>query len=442
MDRPQTRFTRSGSVAIAYQVVGDGPIDLVYASSWLHNIGVIWEHPGYRRFLEDIASIGRLILFDKRGTGLSDRDIGTDTLEERAEDIRAVMDAAGSQSATVVGVSEGGHVTAMFAATYPERTRSIILIGCTPCIAWRVDWPSGWRRNEFERFLADLIENWGQPTDLSRLAPSVANDPKEQEFFARLLTQSASPASAAAYTRNWYDTDIRQVLRAIAAPALVIRRRGDRTVSSEDWQYLANNLQNGRLVLLDGEDHLPWIGDADPIVDEIRRFAFKADAPTQRDRVLLTVLMTDIAGSTEQAVRIGDQAWREIIEAHDRAAGAAVARHGGTIIKSTGDGLLATFQGPSRAIVCARELQSETQSLGVLVRAGIHTGECLRRKNDVSGLAVNISARIMDEAPGGEIWVSGTVRDLVVGSDLTFEPLGTRALKGVPGEWPLYKVSS
>jgi len=442
VEKPRTRFTKAGDVAIAYQVVGAGPVDLVYAPGWLSNIDLFWESPAYARFLGRLASGARLILFDKRGTGMSDRDVGAPTLEDRAEDIRAVMDAAGSERATLFGVSEGGNMATMFAATYPERVRSLVLVGCFPCRLAKPDWPHGETEADADAFLARLAETWG---DLGYIlddrAPSVADDPAARAFFSRMLMQAASPSSAVAITRLNYAIDIRPLLPAISAPALVLHRRADRRISLAEAEYLAQNLPNGRLLIHEGEDHLPWIGDGDAVADEILAFADAEVAPREEDRVLLTVLMTDLEGSTERAAEVGDAEWRNLIEAHDRATGAAIARQGGRFVKTTGDGVLATFAGPSRAIRAVAEIRRAVSSLGLTLRAGIHTGECLRRGEDVSGMAINIAARIMDAAPGGEVWVSGTVRDLVVGAGLSFAPLGSHVLRGVPGEWPLHKLA-
>lgn len=439
--KPETRFTRAGSVAIAYQVVGDGPVDIVYAPGWLSNIDVFWESPPYAQFLARLARSARLILFDKRGTGMSDRDVGAPTLEERAEDIRAVMDAAGSERASLFGVSEGGNMAVMFAATYPERVRSLILVGCFPCRMKKPDWPHGETEQEAAAFLAELEAGWGDFRQILAVrAPSIAAEPEAQAFIARMLTQAASPSSALAITRLNLSIDIRPLLPAVHAPALVIHRRGDRRISEPEARYLAEALPRGRLSLHEGIDHLPWIGDGDRVADEILAFAEAAPAGTPEDRVLLTVLMTDLAGSTAHAARIGDTAWRDLIEAHDRLAEAAVARQGGTLVKTTGDGILATFAGPSRALAAAREAAEGAERLGLRLRAGVHTGECLRRGADVSGISVAIAARILEGAGPSEIRVSGTVRDLVVGSGLAFEALGTAPLKGVPGDWPLHRL--
>ncbi len=442
MEKPQTQFTRAGNVAIAYQVVGEGPVDLVYAFGWLSNIDIIWEHPGYNRLLTRLSERCRLILFDKRGTGMSDRDVGAPTLEERTDDIRAVMDAAGSEKASIFGVSEGGNMTTMFAATYPERVSSIVLVGCFPCKAWKPDWSHGLKRADFEKDIEDLGQNWGDFDDFFRsVAPSVCDDPQEQAFMNKVIVQSGSPGSAIKITRLNYEMDIRPILPAVDAPALVLHAERDHTVSMDEAQYLADHLPNGRLKILDREDHLPWIGDVDAMADEIATFALQSEKGPSSDRILATILMTDIVGSTETSVRIGDAQWRDLIDAHDTAAARTIARQGGNLIKTLGDGVLATFAGPSRAVACARALQTEAASLGLSVRAGIHTGECERRGEDISGIAVNLTARILDATPGGECRVSSTVRDLVAGSGLQFESAGSHSLKGVPGDWALHTVT-
>ncbi|NDW47756.1 adenylate/guanylate cyclase domain-containing protein [Ruegeria sp. PrR005] len=440
MQRPKTRFTKAGDVWLAYQVVGEGPVDLVYASGWLHNIDIIWEHSAYRRLLETLASFSRLILFDKRGTGLSDRETGAPTLEERAEDIRAVMDAAGSQRATILGHSEGGHVTAMFAACYPERVRSIILLDCRPCNAWKPDWPTGMRRAEFEAFATHLVENWGKPDHLGEQAPSLAGIPEEEEWYARMLIHAASPSSAAAYAKIWYELDVRAVLPSIACPALIFRRPGDRTTPAEQTRYLAEHIPDSRLIEIGGADHAIWAGDQDECLGWIRDF-IDDERTGGEDRVLLSVLMSDIVGSTEIAARLGDAAWRDKLAAHDAAAALAVRHHAGHLVKSTGDGFMATFAGPSRAIACARDMHAEAARLGLTLRAGAHTGECLRHgQADVTGLGVVIAARIMEAAGAGETLISSTMCDLMAGSRLAFDDIGIRDLKGVPGQWRLARL--
>ena len=442
MDKPETKFTRAGDVAIAYQVVGNGPEDLVYASGWLQNIDIVWEHSGYNRFLSRLSERCRLILFDKRGTGMSDRDVGAPTLEERTDDIRAVMNAVGSEKASIFGVSEEGNMTTMFAATYPERVSSIVLVGCFPCKAWKPDWPHGLKRADFEGNIDDLKQNWGDfRSFFESVAPSVSDEPNEQAFMNKLLVQSGSPSSVVKITRLNYEIDIRPILSAVAAPALIIHARRDRTVSMDEAHDLADHIPNGSLKILDRDDHLPWIGDVEEMADEITSFALQSVMGPSSGRALATILMTDIVGSTETSVRVGDAKWREMIDAHDIAAARTIARYGGVLIKTLGDGVLATFAGPSRAVACARAMQREAASLDLSVRAGIHTGECERRGQDISGIAVNLAARILDVTPGGKCCVSSTVCDLVAGSGLQFEPAGTHTLKGFPSDWALYTVA-
>ena len=442
MEKPRTQFTSAGDVAIAYQVVGEGPLDLIYASGWLHNIDVVWEHAGYNRFLSRLAERCRVILFDKRGTGMSDRDVGAPTLEERTDDIRAVMDAAGPKKASIFGVSEGANMATMFAAIYPERVSSITLVGCYACKKWKPDWPHGQKRADFENMIRLLEENWGDfGAFVTDRMPSVAEDQDEIEFHNRLIVQSGSPSTALKITRLNYELDIRPILPSGQAPALVLHSRGDKVVSAEDAEFLADGLPRGRLKVLDRNDHLPWIGNVDEVADEITSFALAATEELISDRILATILMTDIEGSTEAAVQMGDARWREIIEAHDAAAARAIAREGGTLVKTMGDGVLATFAGPSRAVACAKRLKSDAAALGLTVRAAVHTGECERRGQDISGIAVNVAARILDATPGGACHVSTTVRDLTAGSGLQFVPTGSHHLKGVSGDWELYAVS-
>ena len=442
MEKPRTQFTSAGDVAIAYQVVGDGPVDLIYASGWLHNIDVVWEHAGYNRFLSRLAERCRVILFDKRGTGMSDRDVGAPTLEERTDDIRAVMEAAGSKKAAIFGVSEGANMATMFAAIYPERVSSITLVGCYACKKWKPDWPHGQKRADFENMIKLLEENWGDFGEfVTERMPSVAEDQSEIDFHNRLFVQSGSPSTALKITRLNYELDIRPILPSVQAPALVLHSRGDRVVSAEDAEFLADGLPNGRLKVMDRDDHLPWIGNVDEIADEITSFALAATEEQVSDRILATILLTDIEGSTEAAVRMGDARWREVIEAHDAAAARVIARERGPLVKTMGDGVLATFGGPSRAVSCAKRLMSDAAALGLTVRAAVHTGECERRGQDISGIAVNVAARILDATPGGSCHVSTTVRDLTAGSGLQFVPAGSHQFKGVSGDWELFAVS-
>ena len=442
MDKPRTQFTSAGDISIAYQVVGDGPVDLIYASGWLHNIDIVWEHPGYNRFLSNLAKKCRLILFDKRGTGMSDRDVGAPTLEERTDDIRAVMEAAGSEKAAIFGVSEGANMSTMFAAIYPEKVSSITLIGCYACRKWKPDWPHGLRQADFEKTMKILENNWGDLGEfLTMRMPSVAHDPAEIDFHNRLFLHSGSRRTAMNISRLNYELDMRPILPSVQAPTLVLHSRGDKSANAEDAQLLAETIPNSELRVLDRDDHLPWIGDVNAMADHISGFALANSDARPTDRVLATILISDIEGSTEAAAKMGDARWREVIDAHDNAATRAVTQYGGTLIKTMGDGILATFSGPSRAVECARAFQSEAARLGLSVRAGIHSGECERRGEDISGIAVNVAARILDVTPGGACHVSSTVRDLTTGSGLSFTPAGSHQFKGVPGTWDLHATA-
>lgn len=441
--KPETKFTRAGDVAIAYQVVGEGPVDLIYISGWLHNIDIVWEHPGYRAFLEELAQKCRLILFDKRGTGMSDRDVGAPTLEERAEDIRAVMAAAGSERAAIFGISEGGAMTAMFAACYPEKVSAIVMFGSFPCKAWKPDWPHGMRRGDFQEFIKKLETQWGNlGYILEARAPSVCHDPEERAYFNKLFVQSASPKSALALTSLNYEIDYRSILPTISVPALVLHPENDLTVTAQEARYIADNIPDGRFEIMPGMDHLPWVNDTTEIARKITDFVCEAPGEVREDRMLSTILVTDIEGSTAASAERGDAAWLKMLRTHDELAKREIARHDGTFVGSTGDGILATFQGPSRAVQCAQSFGAELSNHGLKMRSGVHTGECLRRDQDVTGMAVVIANRIMAQVPGGEVWVSGTVRDLTVGSGIEFEPLGSFELKGVPDVWPLYRAGA
>lgn len=441
MEKPQTRFTRAGTVAIAYQTIGEGPVDLVYSSGWMHNIDVIWEHQGYRRLLNALAEKCRLILFDKRGTGMSDRSVGAPTMEERADDIRAVMDAVGSERASLFGVSEGGNMSTMFAASYPERVRSLVLFSCFPCRAWKPDWPLGERRGDFEKLLTDIEVRWGDLGHLLEwLVPSVGKVAAERDFLNRLFTQSASPSSAIALTRLNYEIDIRPILPSVQAPTLVLHASEDQTVPLEFSQYLADHIPNGSLKTLEGADHFPWIGKPEITANVITDFVQKGREEVGEDRFLTTIMITDIVGSTEKAASIGDAAWRELITSHDNAAARAIARYDGTLVKSLGDGILAYFSGPSRAVASALSLKREAKTLGLSLRVGLHTGECLKRSDDLAGLAVVAASRIADQAAADEVWVSSVVSELSVGSEQEYEKVGDYSLKGLTGEWALYRV--
>ena len=437
---PRTKYTKCGNVWIAYQVVGDGPIDLVYAQGWLSHLEYAWESPDYARFFRRIAGFSRLIRFDRRGMGLSDRDVGPSTLEERVDDIRAVMDATGSERAALLGVSEGGYMSAMFAATHPERTAALILCGCYARQSWAPDYPWG-RTPENRDAWNDMMEDqWGGPFDLDLAAPTMAEDEVARSWFGAYLRYSASPGAARALNNLSFEVDIRSIMPNVRVPTLVLHRAGDRWHSVHEAEYLADNIPDAKLVVLPGDDHMPWWGDQERLVGEIQEFLTGTRNSLPTERVLLTVLVTDIVGSTEKVAAIGDLKWKDVLQAHDGIVHREVRNFGGQEIKSTGDGFVLAFTGPTRAIQCARAIVQELSRLGVATRAGLHTGECERRENDLSGLAVHIASRICDSAPPNTILVSSTVKDLVVGSGISFTGQGAYSLKGVPGEWSLYAV--
>ena len=442
---PDTRYAQSGEVSIAYQVVGDGPIDLVIAPGFVSHLEIFWEQPLYARYVRRLASFARVILFDKRGTGLSDRAAGMATLEERMDDIRAVMDAAGSRQAAIMGVSEGGPMSLLFAATYPERTRSLILYGTYARQSWAPDHPWGLAAEKSAANDEMVRSTWGTPQSCRSavegwLAPSMAHDPAFVEWFTKLSRSGMSPGAVVALRKMNRCLDARNLLSTIHVPTLVLHRADDRGISAASGQYLADRIPSARLVILPGKDHMTFVGDSDALADEIELFLTGERSTREADRVLATVLFTDIVESTRCAAELGDRRWKDLLADHDALSREEVERFRGRAIKSTGDGLLATFDGPIRGIRCASAIRDRVRILGIDVRAGLHTGEIELLGDDISGIAVNIAARVMGEAPGGEVWVSRTVHDLVAGSDLAFEERGAYGMKGVPGEWQLYSI--
>jgi class 3 adenylate cyclase len=441
---PKTRYARSGEVNIAYQIAGKGPIDLVYVPGWVSNIETAWEDPHVSRFLERLASFSRLILFDKRGTGLSDRVSTSElpTLEQRMDDVRVVMDAADSQRAALFGASEGGVMCALFGATYPERTAALVLYGSYAKGTATSDYPHGLAEQEaIDEFIEALTELWDDAGGLLNVwAPSASDDPVAQAAFGRYLRTGASPSAVVALTRMNVAVDIRHVLPVIAVPTLVIHRTEDMIVTVEAGRDLAAKIHGAKYVELPGEDHLWFHGDADAILGEVEEFITGTRAPEIVDRILATVMFTDIVDSTRRAAALGDRRWRDLLGRHDALMRRALERHRGREVKTLGDGFLATFDGPARAIRCACSARDAMRGLGIEVRAGLHTGECELIGDDVGGIAVNIGARVGSVAGPGEVLVSRTVTDLVAGSGIEFADRGAHSLKGVPGEWQLYAV--
>ena len=443
MSAPITRYAKSDDVNIAYQVVGEGPIDLLFAMGWVSNIDEFWKEPGFARFLNRLAAFSRLIIFDKRGTGLSDR-VPLDrlpTLEQRMDDVRAVLDAVGSRSAALMGVSEGGPMCALFAATYPERTRALVMIGSYACPMRADDQPWARTPDDVREMLEEIEHDWGGPLRIQQRAPSVAHDERFRAWWSAYLRASASPGAAAALTRMNAAIDVRHVLPTIRVPTLIVHAAGDETVSVEHGRYMAARINGARYVELASRDHLPWVADTDAIIAEIEELLTGERGTPGADRVLATVLFTDIVDSTGTAAALGDRRWREVVEAHTALSVEMITRHQGRVVKDRGDGFLATFDGPARAIRCACALSTAVRALGIRIRAGLHTGECEVIAGDVGGIAVHTGARVAGLAKGDEVLVSRTVKDLVAGSGIEFDDRGVHQLKGVPGEWRIYAVA-
>ncbi len=436
------RYTDSGGVQIAYQVFGSGPRDLVFVHGWVTNLELMWEEPRVARSMERLGSFCRVINFDKRGTGLSDR-VPVDrlpTLEQRMDDVRAVMDAAGSERAVLFGHSEGGPMCALFAAAYPRRTEALIMYGSFAVRSRQPGYPWAPTPAERERHIDRLRAGWGGIVHLPELAPGVMDDEDFVAWWARFLRSSASPAAAIALTSMNSDTDVRSVLPTIRVPTLIIHRTGDRRADVGGARWMAEQIEGSRYVELPGDDHLIW-ADPDPIFDAVEEFVTGVPPSPVPDRLLTTVLFTDIVASTETAAALGDDKWRRTLDRHDEIVRRYVERYQGREIKTTGDGFLAAFDGPARAVRCAQAIADAVTALGVEIRAGAHTGEVEVRGDDIGGLAVHIAARVAALAGAGEVLTSRTVKDLVAGSGISFTSRGMHELKGVPGQWELYTAS-
>ena len=445
MSAPQTRYARSGDVSIAYQVVGSGPTDVVLVPGFATHVELQWELGPVASFLERVASFSRLILFDKRGTGLSDPVADVPTLEQRIDDLRAVMDAAGSQRAALVGISEGGAMSALFAATHPERVTTLVLYGAMARTTEAPDYPWASPADALREAAAEFIApHWGQQAEVfvELFAPSlIGGDVAAAEALARNQRSSASPAMILKIFEMFLDVDVRAVLPAIHVPTLVLHRRGDRVVNWRAGKDLAAHIPNARYVELEGIDHLPWAGDSDAVIGEIEEFLTGVRSVPEPDRVLATVMFTDIVSSTAKAAELGDTRWRELLASHLGAVRRELSSCRGREVKTLGDGLLATFDGPARAIRCGQAIAAAARSLGIEVRIGIHTGEVELIGQDVGGIAVHIAARVGALASAGEVLVSSTVKDLVAGSGIQFVDRGKRELKGIADEWRLFAAA-
>jgi pimeloyl-ACP methyl ester carboxylesterase len=438
VDIAETRYARSGDVNIAYQVVGEGPLDLVLVPGFVSHLDIDWEETRAAHGLRRLASFSRLIRFDKRGTGLSDRSVGLPDLETRMDDVRAVMDAVGSERAALYGYSEGGPMCCLFAATYPERVSALVLYAS---YAKRRDpdddypWAATWE--ERQEYAAEVERTWGAEADRARMGANT--DEALAAWWLRRARAAASPGAARDLILMNSQVDVRHVLPTIAVPTLVLHRTGDRDSTVEEGRYIASRIPGARFIELAGDAHLPWV-DGDQIIDEIEVFLTGVRRGPDPDRVLATILFTDVVRSTERAVELGDRQWAGMIEAHHAAVRRELERFRGRELDVAGDGFFAAFDGPARAVRCATAIRDALRRIGLGVRAGVHTGECEQVEGKLAGVAVVVGARISAVAREGEVLVSGTVHDLVAGSGLEFDDRGEHELKGVPGLWRLYAV--
>jgi pimeloyl-ACP methyl ester carboxylesterase len=437
---PETHYARSGDVCIAYQVTGKGPIDIVWAPGATTHLDLMWEWPPMARFIEGFSAFSRLIRFDKRGTGLSDRPAAVATLEQRIDDIRAVMDAVGSKRATIFGPSEGGSMACLFAAMYPGRTRSLILFGTQARWIRTDDYPWGPTRAEYDQMAERARDTWPSREYLTGWGAGLGRhvDPAYLEWWLRYARAAASPSSLWALETMNGQIDIRAILPTIQVPTLVLHRTGDPVAHVEAGRHLAAAIPGARFVELPGDTHR-FTGAEQRILDEIEEFVAGTRSAIVTDRFLTTVCFLDIVGSSERAVALGDTGWRDLLGSYYALVRREVARFRG---EEAGDGFFATFDGPARAIQCATTIREVVRRIGIQVRAGLHTGECERLEEKVGGIAVHIGARVAGLAMAGEILVSQTVKDLVAGSGLGFAPRGAYTLKGVPGDWLLFAVTS
>ena len=437
---PETRYAKSGDVHIAYQVLGDGPIDLLFVPGFVSNVEATWQHPVRAAFFRRLASFSRLILFDKRGTGMSDRTSQIFTLEQRMEDVNAVLDAVGSERAALFGTSEGGPMSILFAASHPQRTIALVIFGSYAKRSWAEDYTFGWLEERWNAVLSNMERNWGTPkgVDLEMWAPSIAHDAERATKSAAYFRAAAIPGAALAVMSMNRDIDVRRVLPSVRVPTLILHRVDEKVIDVEHARYLARHIPGARLIELPGVDHIFWIGDGDAILDEVELFLTGRRQAAEPERVLATVQFTDIVQSTERAAALGDRKWRDVLERFQSMVRETLREHRGREIDTAGDGFLAAFDGPARAIRCAAAVRERARAQGIDLRAGIHTGECEIIGDKLGGIAVHTGSRVASKAEPGEILVSQTVKDLVAGSGLQFAERGVHSLKGVPGEWRLY----
>jgi pimeloyl-ACP methyl ester carboxylesterase len=439
---PATHYVKSDGIHIAYQVLGAGPSDLLFVPGFISNVEAAWRSPDLSAFFRGLASFCRLILFDKRGTGMSDRSSQIFTLEQRMHDVQAILDEVGSKQAALFGVSEGGPMSLLYTATYPQRTSALVLYGSYAKRSWAPDYPFGWKDEQWERVLDDIEHHWGTPQALSigmRLRSAAINR-DTAESIASYFRASASPGAAAAIMRMNREIDVRHVLSATRVPTLILHRTADQLIDVENARYLAQHIPGAKLIEFPGEVHSPWLGDRDAVLDAVEQFLTGRRHGHEPERLLATVLFGDIVGSTERAAALGDNPWSKLVEAFYDMVRETLQLYRGREIRMAGDGFLATFDGPARAIRCAGAICDGVHSLNLELRCGLHTGECDCIGNDLAGIAVHIGARVAALAGPGEVLVSQTVRDLVAGSGLAFDDRGTHKLKGVPDEWRLFRA--
>ena len=432
------KYARSGDVDIAYQVVGEGPVDLVLVLGWVSHLAYVWELPAMAAFLKRLASFSRLILFDKRGSGMSDRVHPLPTLEQRMDDVRAVMDAAGSERAALMGISEGGVMSALFAATYPERTVALIIDGSYPSALQRPGYPWGFTQEQFERRLVLARDTWGKAVGMDRYAPTQVDNPEVARWWGTFTQMSASPGDAVELMRMNLRIDIRDVLPAIRVPALIVHATGDRVAPIQAGRYFAEHIPGARLLELDSIDHWPYFGDADLVLGEIEEFLTGVRTVSAPETMLATVLCTNVTQAGAHAVWMGDRRWNQLVERHHQVVRRELARYHGTEIDASANGVTAVFDGTARAVRCAIDVRDQLLELGLRIRAGLHAGECEIGGGKPRGVALSVASGVMAAARPGEVVVSGTVKDLVVGSGLEYADRGVREFAGVPGQWTRY----
>jgi len=437
LDLPTTRYAESGEVSIAYQTMGSGPIDIVLVPGFVSHIEFLHELQGYTAFLRRLATFARVITFDKRGQGLSDRMAGAPSLETRMDDVRAVMDAVGSARAALIGFSEGSAMSTLFAATWPDRVSRLVLVGGFKRSADRLP------RESMEDRIVEMVKTWGTGREMMSVVTIPAAHPRAVEQLGKFERLSASPGALRAYVRLNYDIDVNAILPTLHVPTLVLHNGGDKRVAVELGRALAAAIPGAKYIEYPGGDHAFWSGNPDAMLGDIEEFitGHRESAAGGLERVLATVLFTDIVDSTRRAATLGDQKWRQLLDQHDRLAKQTVERHRGILVKSTGDGVLATFDGPGRAVRCALAFGSAAEQMDMLLRAGLHTGEIELRGQDIGGISVHAAARVMGQSQPGEVLVSRVVTDLVSGAGLQFAERGSHELKGLPGRWDLFAAS-